>query len=66
MANHFDNGHRRARAYQAMPEHKLVAVVTTDAIFKAILLQKLAHTTEELVRLSERVKEHAKRGAGGQ
>jgi hypothetical protein len=35
--------------------------VATDAIFKAILLQKLADTTEELVRFSERVKELAER-----
>jgi hypothetical protein len=59
MANHLDNSHRLARAYKAMSEHKLVAVVTTDAIVKAILLRKLADTTGELLRFSERVKELA-------
>jgi hypothetical protein len=63
MANPLHSGHRLARAYQATPEHKLAAVLTANAIFKAIVLQKLADTTEELVRLSERVKAVAERGA---
>jgi len=56
MANLLDNGHRLARAYQTTPEHKLAQLLTANAIFKALLLQKLAETTEDLVRLSERVK----------
>ena len=51
MVNILDNDHPLAQAYEAVPEHKLAEVLT-----KAILLQKLADTTEKLVQLSEHAK----------
>ena len=56
MANLLDNDYRPAKAYQAIPEHKLAEVLT-----KAILLQKLADATEKLVQLSEHAKKLTER-----